>query len=86
MPLISEFLGIQVYMYWDDHNPPHFHAEYGGMTSVISIRDAAAISGFLPSRQLKLVLAWCEMRRDELLENCERAERHGELLMIEPLN
>ena len=29
MPLVSEFYGIKIYMYWEDHSPPHFHAEYG---------------------------------------------------------
>ncbi len=29
MPLICEFFGIKIYMYWDEHVPPHFHAEYG---------------------------------------------------------
>jgi hypothetical protein len=28
MPELSRFLGIIVYMYFNDHNPPHFHVEY----------------------------------------------------------
>ena len=32
MPEISLFYGIRVTMYYDDHNPPHFHAEYNAVS------------------------------------------------------
>lgn len=35
MPEISLFYGIRVTMYYDDHNPPHFHAEYNGNKAII---------------------------------------------------
>ena len=85
MPLISEFFGIKIYMYWDDHFPPHFHAEYSGYKALVSIVDAAVIKGILPSKQLKLVIAWCELRRDELMENWEIAKSHDELHDIDPI-
>ena len=44
-------------MYYDDHNPPHFHAEYNGNKAIIEIDTARRIKGALPSRQLKLILA-----------------------------
>jgi hypothetical protein len=37
MPEISLFYGIRVTMYYDDHNPPHFHAEYNGNKAIIEI-------------------------------------------------
>lgn len=37
MPEISLFYGIRVTMYYDDHNPPHFHAEYNDKKAVIEI-------------------------------------------------
>lgn len=37
MPLVCEFFGIKIYMYWDDHTPPHFHAQYGNNTALVSI-------------------------------------------------
>lgn len=85
MPFISEFFGIKIYMYWDEHAPPHFHVEYSGLKALISIRDAVVIKGMLPSRQLKLVLAWCELHEDELMKNWQIAEVHGELRKIDPL-
>ena len=53
MPEISLFYGIRVTMYYDDHNPPHFHAEYNGNKALIEIDHARVIKGALPSRQLK---------------------------------
>lgn len=85
VPIISEFFGIKIYMSWDDHFPEHFHAEYGNLKALVSIRDAIVIKGVLPVRQLKLVLAWCEIHREELLKNWKSAQAHGEISKIEPL-
>ncbi len=85
MPFISEFFGIKIYMYWDEHAPPHFYAEYANMKALISIRDAVVMKGMMPSRQLKLVLAWCELHEQELLENWDVAQAHGELFKIDPI-
>ena len=30
MPEISRFFGIIIRMFFDEHNPPHIHAEYQG--------------------------------------------------------
>ena len=50
MPEISRFYGIVVKMFFDDHNPPHFHAEYSGAQAVIAIETLAIVSGRLPAR------------------------------------
>lgn len=71
MPLISIFGGIRITMYFDDHNPPHFHADYSGHRAVIRILDAAVDNGALPSKQLKIVLAWCVIYQEELMEDWE---------------
>jgi hypothetical protein len=85
MPLISEFFGIKIYMYWRDHNPPHFHAEYNGLQAEIDINSSVILKGALPIKQLKLVLAWSELHMTELLENWKSAEHHGKLIQISPL-
>ena len=41
MPEISRFFGIVIKMFFDDHNPPHFHAEYGGDLALIDIHTLA---------------------------------------------
>jgi hypothetical protein len=50
VPTISEFFGIKVLIYWDEYNPPHFHAEYGDLKAIVSIKDAVVIKGALPAR------------------------------------
>lgn len=54
-------------MYYSEHNPPRFHVEYAGHKALVDIQSACVIGGTLPSRQLKLILAWCELHRDELM-------------------
>lgn len=85
VPLISEFFGIKIYMYWDEHIPPHFHAEYGGTTILVDIINGVVLRGTFPLRQLKLVLAWCELHRDELMGNWNSASAYGEMKQIDPI-
>lgn len=85
MPTISMFRGIKVFMNWRDHQPPHFHAAYGGDEVIVSIRDLEVLEGSLPSKQLKMLLGWAALRQDELLDNWELAEKKQELFAIEPL-
>ena len=85
MPLVSEFFGIKIYMYWADHFPMHFHAEYGSSKALISIQESAVIKGVLPAKQLKLVLARCEIHKDELIQNWNSAQKNGEIAKIGPL-
>ena len=51
MPEISLFYGIRITMFYSDHNPPHFHAEYAGNKALVDIQSACVIRGALPSRQ-----------------------------------
>lgn len=85
MPIVSEFFGIKIYMYWADHFPAHFHAEYAESKALVSIKDAVVLKGTLPTKQLKLVLAWCEIHREELLTNWHSAQKNGNIKKIEPL-
>ncbi|MBI5076023.1 MAG: DUF4160 domain-containing protein [Nitrospirae bacterium] len=87
MPTIAMFYGIIVRMYCSpgEHNPPHFHAYYQDYKAVIDIRRCELSDGELPARQLKLVQAWAEIHKDELLADWELASK-GELpFPIEPL-
>ena len=85
MPEISSFLGIRITMYYNDHNPPHFHAEYGGFKALINIQEVCVIRGAPPARQLKSVVSWCRTHRAELMENWERAKAAQVLGAIDPL-
>jgi hypothetical protein len=85
MPQISRFLGIIIAMYYDEHNPPHFHATYNEYSAVISINDFSLLYGNLPSRVLGLVIEWSNLHQSELLDNWELAKNNKPLLKIEPL-
>ncbi len=87
MPTISMFYGIIIRMYCGkrEHSPPHFHAYYQDYTAVIDIQTSEVTRGELPGRQTRLVLAWAELHRDELLADWELAVA-GELpFRIDPL-
>jgi len=85
MPEICLFYGIRITMYYDDHNPPHFHATYAGFEAEVDILNVRVIKGFLPKRQLKLVLAWAEIHKDELMQNWELAKDHKPWMRINPV-
>lgn len=85
MPTISMFRGIKITMYWNDHQPPHFHAFYGDNEVLVSIRDLEALEGSLPNKQMKMLLGWAALHQEELLENWELAQDKQELFTIEPL-
>jgi hypothetical protein len=85
MPTISRFFGISIAMFFDDHGPPHFHARHGGGSAKVRIDTLEAIESELGRRQLRLVLAWAELHREELMENWQRARAGETLHPIEPL-
>jgi hypothetical protein len=85
MPEISRFFGIIVFMYFDEHNPPHFHVRYGEDRAVISINELKLMEGKIPKRALALVLEWANEHRDELLKNWNSLETTGDYSKIAPL-
>lgn len=85
MPCISHFLGIMIYMYYSDHLPPHFHAEYSGNEALYEIRTLRLYRGKLSRRVHNLVIEWADLHRAELMDNWERARQGQELMWIEPL-
>lgn len=84
MPEICRFLGIVIYMLYDDHPPPHFHAEYGEYQISVEI-ETGVVEGRFSRRALKALMEWHEVHRDELLANWKLAEQHEPLKEIPPL-
>lgn len=82
MPTIAYFLGIAVRMFFNDHDPPHFHVRYQGFRARVLISNGEVIDGHLPPRVARLVQEWTHLRRDALLRNWDaaRAERRLEYL------
>jgi len=72
-------------MFFDDHNPPHFHAEYGSDLALIDIRNLSVFSGRLPPRVIGLVIEWATLHQWELLADWDRARAQQELQKIAPL-
>ena len=85
MPEISRFLGIVIAMYYNDHQPPHFHAKYGDYRGAITVSDLKLVEGQLPARVISLILEWAFQHRDELLQDWELAIAKKPLRKIEPL-
>jgi len=85
MPEISRFLGIALYMYYSDHQPPHFHARYGEWEAIIAIDDGHVIAGRLPRRASALIEEWRRLHREELRNDWLRAEARLPLHKIDPL-
>lgn len=88
MPTISMFYGILVTLLYEDnnrHHLPHFHVRYQDSKASIAIEDGCVLAGSLPPKQLKLVQAWVELHRDELLADCELAVNGEEPFRIAPL-
>lgn len=88
MPTISMFYGIIIRMYCapKEHNPPHFHAYYNDDVAIIDINTCELTDGKLPKKQLKLVLAWAEIHKEELLANWNLAMNSELPFKIAPLN
>lgn len=88
MPVISMFYGLLVRMYFfdtDRHHVPHVHVEYAGTNAVFAIADAEILSGEIPKAKIRLVQAWIELRRDELMADWQLALEGQQLFKIEPL-
>lgn len=85
MPQVSRFYGLLIYFYYNEHNPPHFHAHYGESKCEIGINDLRILAGSLPNRAYALVLEWAALHRNELMNNWNLARDGKPLQSIEPL-
>jgi hypothetical protein len=87
MPTISMFSGILVRMFTGkrEHPPAHIHVAYGEYSATFDILTAERIDGSLPLRQCRLVEAWMELHREELLANWGLAQAGEDLFRIDPL-
>jgi hypothetical protein len=86
MPEVSRFFGIIISMFFDEHNPPHFHARYESDRAAIEIRSLRVLEGKLSPRVLGLVVEWASQHQDELLDNWEAARLNQPPSKIPPLS
>ena len=88
MPVISVFYGITILMYYFDnrkHQLPHVHVQYAGDEAVIGIPEGEIIEGSIRSNKLKLVQAWIEIHRDDLMADWNLAVNGEQVFKIDPL-
>ena len=85
MPEISRFYGIIIYIFYREHNPPHFHVVYGEYEALIHIDTFSVIAGKLPPRALGLVMEWATLHQEELKKVWQQAQNHEKPDRIDPL-
>lgn len=85
MPTISMFYGILIKMFFDDHAPPHFHAEYAEYELVVTISPIKIIRGEAPKRVKSMVLEWTALHQEELLADWNLCKNECTPVRIEPL-
>jgi hypothetical protein len=72
-------------MYYNDHEPPHFHAKYGGADARVRIDVVGMMDAGLPARAESMVLQWASQYQNELMSNWQWARAHMPLQSIPPL-
>ena len=85
MPEVSRFFGIVIVMYYNDHNPPHFHVRYGHQNGIIDIATLTELDGALSSRVVGIVREWANQHQSELRANWTFAREGQPLIPISPL-
>jgi hypothetical protein len=88
MPVISSFYGLIIYMYYLDnkqHSHPHIHVKYQQFEAIFKIPDGDLLDGNLPGGKIKLILAWIELHKDELMADWELASSGQKIFTIDPL-
>lgn len=85
MPIISRFFGIVIFMNYNDHLPPHFHARYQDQEVTVDIKTGL-VQGKMSRRELRMILEWSEKHEDELLQNWTRARERKPLEPVPPLD
>ncbi|MBQ7068814.1 MAG: DUF4160 domain-containing protein [Synergistaceae bacterium] len=86
MPIISMFFGIIIRMFTgqQEHNPPHFHAEYQGHKGTFDF-EGNMLNGDIPPKQQKYISVWADIHSEELFENWNKAQREEQPQKIDPL-
>ncbi|HYR75588.1 MAG TPA: DUF4160 domain-containing protein [Pyrinomonadaceae bacterium] len=84
MPTISRFFGIIIFMNYNDHLPPHFHARYNEDEVTVEI-ETGLVQGRMSRQALRMVLEWSEKYQQELMNNWNRARARRSLQQVPPL-
>lgn len=86
MPTISIFFGIVIKMFYDEHNPPHFHAEYQGEKAVFDFRGNLLRGDIRSRTAVRLIREWVDLHEADLRSNWDEMQQGKEFKKIDPLN
>ena len=86
VPTLARFYGIVIAMFYREHEPPHFHARYGGRHMTVLIDSLDRMDGSLPRRAENMVFEWARRHQQELRANWQRAQQRVPLEPIQPLD
>ncbi|RLA25943.1 MAG: DUF4160 domain-containing protein [Gammaproteobacteria bacterium] len=86
MPYVSMFFGIIIRMYHNEHNPPHFHAEYQGQRGLFNFNGEMLKGNIKSKTAKKLIKQWANLHSEELSNNWDKAVQGKQIDRIEPLN
>jgi len=80
------FFGIIIRMFYSEHNPPHFHAEYQGSEGIFNFEGEMTQGNIRSNTALRLIKEWSVLRKAELEENWKNITEKVALNRIEPLH
>ncbi len=75
-------------MYYLDtkqHNSPHIHIRYGELEAIYQIPNGTLLQGSMPSNKEKLIQAWIEIHKEDLMADWQLAVTGNKVFGIEPL-
>ena len=85
MPIVSTFFGIIIRMYYGDHPPPHFHAEYQGQRAIFDFNGTLLAGSIKSATARRLIKMWCKRHNEELIVNWARIEEGQVINRIDSL-
>jgi hypothetical protein len=85
MPEIARFFGIIIALFYDDHNPPHFHARYGSEKIIVEIESLKVLEGKISPRALGLIIEWATQHQSELKADWDLVKNNQVPKKIDPL-
>ena len=85
MPVISTFFGIVIRMFFQEHRPPHFHAEYQGQQGKFDFEGRMTAGMVQSVTALRLIREWATVHRGELERNWDKMKSGQPLDRIQPL-
>jgi hypothetical protein len=86
MPEICRFFGIIIRMFYDEHNPPHLHAEYHQYKAIFDFSGNITKGKLNSKTATKLVREWIDIHVSELEKDWELAKTGKQVSKIDPLN